>query len=217
MLRTWMCTTAAPALAAATASAAICSGVTGTCSLLPTVSPAPVSAQVMMTLSCMCSRSFLDDGAVDEVLQVLPHRLDGTARLPGQYLDTEPVDECAELGGDRVGVPLGEHALLLSTPDGHGDRVEPAVVGIPVESAHVGVQRALVPDLEPHGPFVPQQPVGGQLQFDQPQQAVVGVVDRVQFGDLTVEGEFHVAAQRFGEHGVLGGVVVVDARRALPA
>src|SRR5690625_1080936 len=29
---------------------AICSGVTGTCSDLPTVSPAPVSAHVMMTL-----------------------------------------------------------------------------------------------------------------------------------------------------------------------
>ena len=47
--RTWMCTTAAPASAASTADAAICSGVTGTCGLRRTVSPAPVSAQVMMT------------------------------------------------------------------------------------------------------------------------------------------------------------------------
>ena len=44
-----MCTTAAPALAASMAEVAICSGVTGTCGLLPTVSPAPVMAQVMKT------------------------------------------------------------------------------------------------------------------------------------------------------------------------
>ncbi len=41
---------AAPALAAAMPDSAICCGVTGTCSDLPTVSPAPVSAHVMMTL-----------------------------------------------------------------------------------------------------------------------------------------------------------------------
>ena len=48
--RTCTCTMAAPARAAAIPDSAICSGVTGTCSDLPTVSPAPVSAQVMMTL-----------------------------------------------------------------------------------------------------------------------------------------------------------------------
>ncbi|MCY1394914.1 hypothetical protein D9M71_98420 [compost metagenome] len=47
--RTWQCTTVAPALAASTAAAAICLGVIGTRWLLPVVSPAPVSAQVMMT------------------------------------------------------------------------------------------------------------------------------------------------------------------------
>ena len=47
--RTWMCTTAAPALAASIADVAICSGVTGTCGLLPTVLPEPVTAQVMKT------------------------------------------------------------------------------------------------------------------------------------------------------------------------
>ena len=47
--RTWTWTTAAPARTAATPDSAIASGVTGTCSDLPTVSPAPVSAQVMMT------------------------------------------------------------------------------------------------------------------------------------------------------------------------
>ena len=44
-----MCTTAAPALAAAMQSAAIWAGVTGTLSDLPTVSPAPVTAHVMKT------------------------------------------------------------------------------------------------------------------------------------------------------------------------
>ena len=42
-----------PARAAAMPDSAICSGVTGTCSERPTVSPAPVSAQVMMTLRFM--------------------------------------------------------------------------------------------------------------------------------------------------------------------
>ena len=41
---------AAPARAASMPDSAICCGVTGTCSDLPTVSPAPVSAHVMMTL-----------------------------------------------------------------------------------------------------------------------------------------------------------------------
>src|SRR5215218_6933157 len=47
--RTWMWTTAAPALAASIADVAICSGLTGTCGLLPTVLPDPVTAQVMKT------------------------------------------------------------------------------------------------------------------------------------------------------------------------
>src|SRR5450830_768029 len=48
-LRTWQYNTVAPAFAASTAAAAICLGVTGTWGLLALVSPAPVSAQVMMT------------------------------------------------------------------------------------------------------------------------------------------------------------------------
>src|SRR5215207_125797 len=44
-----MCTTAAPALPASTAEAAICSGVTVPSSLLSAVAPAPVTAQVMKT------------------------------------------------------------------------------------------------------------------------------------------------------------------------
>src|SRR4051794_36339643 len=57
---------AAPALAASMPEAAICSGVTGTWSDLPTVAPAPVSAHVMMTLLFMLIRSFLgEDSSVD--------------------------------------------------------------------------------------------------------------------------------------------------------
>src|SRR5262249_29433140 len=51
--RTWMCTIAAPALAASIADVAICSGVTGTAGLRPGVSAEPVTAQEMITLRCM--------------------------------------------------------------------------------------------------------------------------------------------------------------------
>src|ERR1700747_1716863 len=44
-----MCAPAAPARAASIAASAICSGGTGTCSLRPAVSPAPVTAQVTKT------------------------------------------------------------------------------------------------------------------------------------------------------------------------
>jgi len=47
--RTWQCTIAAPALAASIAEVAISAGVTGTWLDRPTVSPAPVTAQVMKT------------------------------------------------------------------------------------------------------------------------------------------------------------------------
>ena len=53
--RTWQCTTAAPAFAASRAAAAISAGVTGMAGCLPTVSPAPVTAQVMTTCRFMCS------------------------------------------------------------------------------------------------------------------------------------------------------------------
>src|SRR5262245_56433213 len=48
-----MCTMAAPALAASTADAAICCGVTGTAGFLPGVSADPVTAQEIITLRCM--------------------------------------------------------------------------------------------------------------------------------------------------------------------
>jgi hypothetical protein len=48
-----MCTMAAPARAASTAEAAICSGVIGQCGLLVTLVSSPVMAQVMMTSEFM--------------------------------------------------------------------------------------------------------------------------------------------------------------------
>jgi len=48
-----MCTIAAPARAASTAEAAICSGVMGQCGLLVTLVSSPVIAQVMMTSEFM--------------------------------------------------------------------------------------------------------------------------------------------------------------------
>ena len=44
-----LCTVAAPALASSMADSATCSGVTGVLGCLPTVSPVPVTAQVMIT------------------------------------------------------------------------------------------------------------------------------------------------------------------------
>ena len=52
-LRTWMWTTAAPALAASTQELAICSGVTGTAGFFPGESAEPVTAHEMITLRCM--------------------------------------------------------------------------------------------------------------------------------------------------------------------
>src|SRR5690242_7074308 len=54
--RAWMCTIAAPALAASSAEVAICSGVTGTAGFLPTESADPVTAQEIMTLRTVASR-----------------------------------------------------------------------------------------------------------------------------------------------------------------
>src|SRR5258705_438608 len=52
-LRTWIWTTAAPALAASIEDLAICSGVTGTAGFLPGESAEPVTAHEMMILRCM--------------------------------------------------------------------------------------------------------------------------------------------------------------------
>src|SRR6516164_1047181 len=59
--RTWMCTIAAPALAASIADVAICSGVTGTAGLRLGVSAEPVTAHEIITLRCMLSPAALPD------------------------------------------------------------------------------------------------------------------------------------------------------------
>src|SRR2546423_2780255 len=64
--RTWMCTIAAPALAASIAEEAICSGVTGTAGFLPGVSAEPVTAQEIITLRCT---AFLQNGLLLRSLQ----------------------------------------------------------------------------------------------------------------------------------------------------
>src|SRR4051812_48177 len=51
--RTWMWTTAAPALAASMQEFAICSGVTGTAGFLPGESADPVTAQEIITFRCI--------------------------------------------------------------------------------------------------------------------------------------------------------------------
>src|SRR5215470_3986334 len=53
--RTWMCTIAAPALAASMADCAICWGVTGTAGFLPGVSAEPVTAQEIITFRAIGS------------------------------------------------------------------------------------------------------------------------------------------------------------------
>src|ERR1700731_1993781 len=51
--RTWICTMAAPALAASIEERAICSGLTGTAGFLPGESAEPGTAHEFMTLRCM--------------------------------------------------------------------------------------------------------------------------------------------------------------------
>src|SRR4029079_14314119 len=53
--RTWICTIAAPALAASRQELAICSGVTGTAGFLPGVSAEPVTAQEIITFRAIFS------------------------------------------------------------------------------------------------------------------------------------------------------------------
>src|SRR3979409_300064 len=52
-LRTWMCTMAAPALAASTADCAICCGVTGTAGFFPGVSADTVPAHEIIPFRCI--------------------------------------------------------------------------------------------------------------------------------------------------------------------
>src|SRR3954451_15586707 len=95
--RTWMCTIAAPALAASRQELAICSGVTGTAGFLPGVSAEPVTAQEIITFRAMptslkAPRLFSASGA-DERCTALR----GTASAPPSWL---PEIGCQELAAD---------------------------------------------------------------------------------------------------------------------
>src|ERR1043166_8631053 len=73
--RTWMCTIAAPALAASRQELAICSGVTGTAGLRPGVSADPVTAQEIITfraISCSLARIAGVNLAARKLLQFRP-------------------------------------------------------------------------------------------------------------------------------------------------
>src|SRR5215471_15122283 len=59
--RTWMCTMAAPALAASIDDCAICCGVTGTAGFFPGVSADPVTAHEIITLRCIVAPLAVDD------------------------------------------------------------------------------------------------------------------------------------------------------------
>src|SRR6516164_2064441 len=78
--RTWMCTMAAPALAASMADVAICAGVTGTAGLRPGVSAEPVTAHEMITLRCMVSPILvLTDCSL--LRRILPYGINRVAAL----------------------------------------------------------------------------------------------------------------------------------------
>src|SRR5580658_7015805 len=104
-LRTWMCTIAAPALAASIDDCAICSGVTGTAGLRPGVSAEPVTAQEIITLRCMAS----------------PHsvQVDASAEAGGCVMD---------LPREVISAGLADVALAAAKTNDHerGARVHPA-------------------------------------------------------------------------------------------
>src|SRR3954453_18915148 len=83
-----MCAIAAPARAASIAESAICSGVTGTSSLRPVVSPAPVTAQVMNASQFTPP---LPLGGLLEPHGHLVHRAKRIAAQTGQPLTGDPL------------------------------------------------------------------------------------------------------------------------------
>src|SRR5215469_415209 len=89
--RTWTWAMAAPARAASLHAPAIAAGVTGTRSLRATVSPAPVTAQVMMTsvlISPHSRASSLYYSGGDG--QVGRYDTAATRRIEGEELDRQP-------------------------------------------------------------------------------------------------------------------------------
>src|ERR1051325_9460096 len=79
--RTWICTIAAPALAASIADAAICSGITGTAGFFPGVSAEPVTAQEIITLR---DTTFLPQRLSRSAYNAAPDRDTVSARMTRQ-------------------------------------------------------------------------------------------------------------------------------------
>ena len=72
--RTWICTIAAPALAASRQELAICSGVTGTAGFRPGVSAEPVTAQEIITFRAIFRSLRPVNHAAGKLLQFRPGR-----------------------------------------------------------------------------------------------------------------------------------------------
>src|ERR1044072_3576845 len=77
--RTWICTIAAPALAASIAAVAICSGVTGTAGFFPTLSADPVTAHEIITLR---DTAALPEAFVQLAYNAPPEGDMGSLRMP---------------------------------------------------------------------------------------------------------------------------------------
>src|SRR5437899_2503055 len=116
--RRWTCMTLAPALKAALASRAICSGVTGTLCCLGSVST-PFSAQVMTALSLMAdfrfwvrsrasvrraSAGFLRPPAIgrSSAAAAVDREIAGAGKDRARLQAVEAADRMAEMGGVRI-------------------------------------------------------------------------------------------------------------------
>src|SRR6202050_1940890 len=101
-----MCTTAAPACAAATAVAAICSGVTAQCGLLVTLVSSPVTAQLIMTswfMSLSLERAEWRQAAAGYIIvMIIFTAKDGNCAAP-----QPPGDACLLRLSARPGVYFG--------------------------------------------------------------------------------------------------------------
>src|SRR5579859_5584163 len=101
-----MCAIAAPARAASSAASAICSGVTGTRSLLPTVSPTPVTAHVTKTSQFILCTLTTDGGRCEQSSE---HS--GRARRPAELLGAPLLRQPRRAGAAPRATRRGGHRL----------------------------------------------------------------------------------------------------------
>ncbi len=111
-----MCTTAAPARAASIAESAICSGVTGTCSLRPVVSPAPVTAQVMNTSEISRSPQPAASGRVSAVAEQSGSRGRQRHAGPRRRAGSGPSGGTARRAPPRVARAAADHVRQRAPP-----------------------------------------------------------------------------------------------------